>query len=229
MTVRAGLQSLSSHNGGGQSGSVTLTTTGNVARVSVDPVTAVTALPERMSRPLRRGRRPTPYQEPTQSPRTGTATPLAAPGTSTRWRYTLPAASRAATVFAAGIYQATWSLCVAKGDLGLMRRHSVRRHCSVRMLFCCGRPSRRCPPRLRRRHSRCRRCAARWRVSIPFPSPCGFFQPIPTGIASPLAVRVYDQAFAPVSATVTPSDFSLAPVMLRGRCWSWCRSPAGPA
>lgn len=41
MTVSTDLQSLSSHNGGGSAGTVTLTTTGGVA-LSVDPVTLTT-------------------------------------------------------------------------------------------------------------------------------------------------------------------------------------------
>ena len=103
MTVSSSLQSLSSHNAGGSPGSVTLNTTGGVS-LSVDPVT-VTTVPTADVTPI--------TWTPTFAAsgahtinETGTATALAAPGTSTV-TVNLAGTKSGNNRFAAGAYQAT--------------------------------------------------------------------------------------------------------------------------
>lgn len=103
MTAGTDLQSLSSHNGGGQPGSVALTTTGGVT-LSVGPVTVVTAPGADLT--------PTVWT-PTYAAsgahsiaETGASTALAAPGSSTVSVH-LAGVKGGSDRFAEGDYQAT--------------------------------------------------------------------------------------------------------------------------
>lgn len=104
MTVSTNLQSLSSHNAGGQAGSVSLTTTGGV-EVSVDAVADADVKPAEDTSAT--------TWIPTYSAtgahtvsETGAATPLAAPGTSTVSVH-LAGTKAGSDRFAAGDYSAT--------------------------------------------------------------------------------------------------------------------------
>lgn len=103
MTVSPDLQSLSSHNGGGQAGSVTLSTTGGVT-LGVDPVTVVTTPSVDVTATI---------WTPTYSAagahtisETGSSTALSAPGSSTVTVH-LAGTKSGSNRFAAGSYQAT--------------------------------------------------------------------------------------------------------------------------